>query len=225
MKPVIVFDLVGTLLDLSAFDPLFERAFGDSKLRREWFSEALKLAHATTAMNHYREFSKITEAALKVVEERYQRRLDDAQREEILRTFKTLPPFCDVQDSVVSLRNNGFRIVVLTNSKKQAAEEMLKHAGILQHFDRVLSADSVQRLKPAPEPYRMAAHELNLEPESVLLVAAHSWDVAGAIRAGCQACFLRRPEQILDEITPTPTLIASDLQELSTRVLQLQTTA
>ena len=71
----------------------------------------------------------------------------------------------------------------------------------------------------------MAAHEFNLEPESVLLVAAHSWDVAGAIRAGCQACFLRRPEQILDEITPTPTLIASNLQELSTRVLQLQTTA
>jgi len=193
MKPAIVFDLVGTLLDLSAFDPLFERAFGDSKLRKEWFSEVLKLALATTAMNHYREFSKITEAALKVVEERYQRRLNDTQREEILRTFKTLPAFSDVPDSLVALRNDGFRIVVLTNSKKQAAEEMLKHAGILQHFDRVLSADAVQRLKPAAEPYRMAARELDLEPKSVLLVAAHSWDVAGAIRAGCQACFSQSP--------------------------------
>jgi FMN phosphatase YigB (HAD superfamily) len=35
MKPVIAFDLVGTLLDLSALDPAFERAFGDSRLRRE----------------------------------------------------------------------------------------------------------------------------------------------------------------------------------------------
>ena len=39
MKPAIVFDLIGTLLDLSALDPLFERAFGDSKLRKEWSSE------------------------------------------------------------------------------------------------------------------------------------------------------------------------------------------
>lgn len=225
MKPAIVFDLVGTLLDLSAFDPLFERAFGDSKLRKEWFSEVLKLALATTAMNHYREFTKITEAALKVVEERYQRGLNDTQREAILQTFQTLPAFSDVPDSLVALRNDGFRIVVLTNSKKQAAEEMLKHAGILQHFDRVLSADAVQRLKPAAEPYRMAARELGLDMKSVLLVAGHAWDVAGAIRAGCQACFLSRPGQILDEITPTPTLVASDLQELSALVLQLQTAA
>ena len=225
MKPAIVFDLVGTLLDLSAFDPLFERAFGDSKLRKEWFSEVLNLALATTAMNHYREFSKVTEAALKVVEERYQRRLNDTQREEILRTFKTLPAFSDVPDSLVALRKDGFRIVVLTNSKQQAAEEMLKHAGILPHFDRVLSADAVQRLKPAAEPYRMAARELDLDLKSVLLVAAHSWDVAGAIRAGCKACFLSRPGQILDEITPTPTLIASDLQEFSALVSQLPTAA
>ena len=90
---------------------------------------------------------------------------------------------------------------MLTNSKKETAEEMLKHAGILQHFDRVLSADAVQ------------------------LVAAHSWDIAGAIRAGCQACFLRRPEQVLDEITPTPTLIVSDLRELAAQAVQLQTAA
>jgi 2-haloacid dehalogenase len=225
MKPVIAFDLVGTLLDLSALDPAFERAFGDSRLRREWFSEVLKLALATTAMNHYSEFNKITQAALKVVEERYQCSLNDTERGEIVRGLETLPPFPDIPDSVVSLRNDGFRVVVLTNSKTEAAEEMLKHAGIFRHFDRVLSADAVQRLKPAPEPYRMAAHEFDIGPESILMVAAHSWDVAGAIRAGCQACFLKRPEQVLDEITPTPTLVASDLQNLSARVLQLQTAA
>ena len=46
-----------------------------------------------------------------------------------------------------------------------------------------------------------------------------------SIRAGCQACFLRRPEQVLDEITPTPTLIVSDLRELAAQAVQLQTAA
>jgi len=225
MKAVIVFDLVGTLLDLSALDPVFGRSFGDFKLRWEWFSEVLKIALATTATNHYREFNKITQAALRVVEERYQHSLNDPQREEIFQALKTLPPFSDVPDSLASLRRNGFRTLVLTNSKKETAEEMLKHAGILRHFDRVFSADAVQRLKPAPEPYRMVARELDIGPESILLVAAHSWDIAGAIRAGCQACFLRRPEQVLDEITPTPTLIVSDLRELAAQAVQLQTAA
>ena len=71
----------------------------------------------------------------------------------------------------------------------------------------------------------MVARELEIGPESILLVAAHSWDVAGAIRAGFQACFLRRPEQVLDEITPTPTLIVSDLRELAAQAVQLQTAA
>ena len=108
MKPVIAFDLVGTLLDLSALDSAFERSFGDFKLRREWFSEVLKIALATTATNHYREFNKITQAALKVIEERYQHRLNNTQREEIYRTLKTLPHFSDVPDSLASLRSNGF---------------------------------------------------------------------------------------------------------------------
>jgi len=106
MKPVIVFDLVGTLLDLSALDPVFGRSFGDFKLRREWFSEVLKIALATTATNHYREFNKITQAALRVVEERYQHSLNDPQREEIFQALKTLPPFSDVPDSLAALRRN-----------------------------------------------------------------------------------------------------------------------
>jgi len=57
MRPVLVFDMVETLLDLSALDPLFKRHFGDQKLRKEWFCEVLKLALARTAIGTYSEFS------------------------------------------------------------------------------------------------------------------------------------------------------------------------
>jgi hypothetical protein len=35
MKYLIAFDVVGTLLDLSALDPLFQQYFGDARLRKE----------------------------------------------------------------------------------------------------------------------------------------------------------------------------------------------
>jgi len=48
--------------------------------------------------------------------------------------------------------------------------------------------------KPAPQPYRMAAERLGVPIERVRVVAAHDWDVAGAIRAGASAAFVARPE-------------------------------
>jgi hypothetical protein len=39
MPRVIVFDLMGTLLDLRAMDPHFERFFGDAAVRKEWWAQ------------------------------------------------------------------------------------------------------------------------------------------------------------------------------------------
>ena len=41
MPRVIVFDLIGTILDLQAMDSHFERFFGDAALRKEWFAQTL----------------------------------------------------------------------------------------------------------------------------------------------------------------------------------------
>ncbi|WP_262506332.1 hypothetical protein [Rufibacter tibetensis] len=38
---------------------------------------------------------------------------------------------------------------------------------------------------------------MNVKLEDIMLVAAHGWDVAGALRAGARAAFLSRPGQAL----------------------------
>jgi 2-haloacid dehalogenase len=82
----------------------------------------------------------------------------------------------------------------MTAARLGVARAQLEHAGIIARFEAVLSADAVRRLKPAREPYRMAAERLGVEPGEVLLVAAHAWDVAGALRAGCSP-EARRPRR------------------------------
>jgi 2-haloacid dehalogenase len=110
-------------------------------------------------------------------------------------------------------------LVALTNSTLKVAEMQLRNAGLRDYLDRVFSADIVHRLKPAAEPYEMVARELRVGTESLLFVPAHSWDIAGAAKAGCTTAFLSRPGQVLDELTPEPKLIVSDVCELADRLI------
>lgn len=219
MSQDLAFDVNETLLDLSALDPVFNRSFGTPTVRKEWFSRVLQLAFVTTITGRYSDFSSIGDAALQVVEDIHKKPLSSSQRSEILDGMTRLPAHADVSAGLEKLQRAGLRIVALTNSTPEKAELQLMNAGLRPYFHRVLSADSVRRLKPAPEPYQMAARELGITTESLLLVAAHSWDIAGAAAAGCATAFLARPGQVLDSLTPTPQFVASDLGDLANQLL------
>src|SRR2546428_13931691 len=70
-----------------------------------------------------------------------------------------------------------------------------------------------RRLKPAPEPYRMAAERLAVGVGDVRLVAAHLWDVAGALAAGCAAAFVARPGAPWNELLPQPDVWGADMTQ------------
>ena len=91
------------------------------------------------------------------------------------------------------------------------AEAQLSNAGLRDLFDAVISADSVQRLKPAPEPYQAVAQHFGVDTAEVRLVAAHSWDVSGALSAGCKAAFVARPGMVLSPLGPQPDIIGHDI--------------
>ena len=225
MSKYIAFDVNETLLDLAALDPLFERYFGASVVRKEWFSRVLQLAFVTTITGKYSDFSAIGKAALHAIEEIHHRPLSPPQRQQILDGMVKLPAHSDASDSLGRLQQAGANMVALTNSTAEKAEFQLTNAGLRPYFLQVLSADSVRRLKPAPEPYQMAARELGITTNSLTLVAAHAWDIAGAAAAGCETAYLARPGQVLDALTPKPNLVASDLRDLADQLLATQSGA
>lgn len=214
MRPVIAFDLNGTLLDLSALDPYFLRTFGDTEARREWFMELLHSAMVATITGCFVDFATLQKSALEVLAGRREVMLGSEEKIELLQNLRLLPTFHDVASSLERLRGMDFRLAVLTNSRQQAAEDALRKAGVRDFFERVLSTETVERYKPAAEVYQMAARELKVEPSGMMLVAAHSWDTTGAIRAGCEAAFLERPEQVLDPLAPRPRFVVGDLGQL-----------
>jgi 2-haloacid dehalogenase len=222
MPRVCVFDVNETLLDLSALDPHFERVFGNAAVRQEWFGQMIHSALVSTVTGAYSDFGSVGAAALEMTAERHSVKLSDEDRQRILGTVQELPPHPDVQEGLERLQGAGLRLATLTNSTQQVAESQIENSGLREYFEQVLSADSVQRLKPAAEPYRMAAHRLNEELANIRLIAAHAWDVAGALRAGCTAAFVTRPGKVLDPLVEPPDVVGRDLREVAQKILETE---
>jgi 2-haloacid dehalogenase len=219
MARVCVFDVNETLLDLSALDERFERHFGDASARTAWFGQFQQSWLTATVVGVYRDFATIGGTALQMVAEMRGVDLSDAARADILGGIRELPPHGDVRPALERLRDAGLRLAALTNSTGQVAETQLRNAGLRDLFEAALSADAAGRLKPAPEPYRMAADALNVEIGEIRLVAAHAWDVAGAMRAGCAAAFVGRPGKVLDPLFERPDVVGPDLLEVADGVI------
>jgi 2-haloacid dehalogenase len=223
MRRVQVFDVNETLLDLGAMDPHFERVFGDARVRQAWFTQMIQSALVATVTGAYSQFGAIGMAALEMTAEQTGVELRDEDREAILGQMRRLPAHPEVPGALGRLREAGLRLAALTNSTEQVARAQLEHAGLSGAFELVLSADAVRRLKPAPEPCRMAAERLGVAVGEVRLIAAHAWDVAGAARAGCATAFVARPGKVLDPLVEPPDVIGADLAEVADRILAVDT--
>ncbi|MEO8053021.1 MAG: HAD-IA family hydrolase, partial [Acidobacteriota bacterium] len=114
----------------------------------------------------------------------------------------------------------GFRMVTLTNSPPPVVEAQMTQSGLRQYFERNFSIETVRKYKPAPEPYRMVATELGVPVSQLRLVAAHAWDVGGAMRAGCKAAFIGRPGKAQYPLFPQVDIAGRDLAEVADMILK-----
>jgi len=122
----------------------------------------------------------------------------------------TLPAHPDVRDGLQTMRDAGLRLVTLTNSAPAAVQQQLTNAGLIAFFERSFSVDTVRRFKPAAEAYQLVADSLGISIDRLRLVAAHAWDIVGALRAGCAAAFVARPGKVLYPLGPKPDITGPD---------------
>jgi 2-haloacid dehalogenase len=136
-----------------------------------------------------------------------------------------MQPFPEAARALGLLREAGLRVGVLTNSTTETAERALESARLRDCFDVVLGSDAVEVFKPHPRVYRHAVSELSVEPEEACLVAAHAWDVAGAMRAGLRGAWVARSERWLPAVVPEPDLRGDDLEDVAREIARRQRAA
>ena len=219
MKKLIVFDVNETLLDLKAFDPHFERVFGSASARISWFATVLRNSLVATITGQYDDFGRIAGASLDMTAQENNVDLSDKDRAAILGTIRSLPAHTDVVPGLEKLKSAGFRLFTLTNSPPHVVEAQLQNAKLTGYFEKSFTVDALRQFKPAAEVYRMTARELDVPVDQIRLVAAHDWDVAGALNAGCKAAFISRPGKALNPLMPKPDLVGKDLVEVAEKIV------
>ena len=219
MPRVIVCDVNETLLDVGALEPSFMEAFGDRRVVREWFDTVLLYSEVATLAGPYSDFGSIGGAALDMVASARGITLSSDSRARLLQGMLKLPAHADVRDGLQIMHDAGLRLVTLTNSAPAAVQQQLANAGLTAFFERSFSVDAVRRFKPAAEAYRGVADTLGLPVDRLRLVAAHAWDVLGALRAGCAAAFVARPGKVLYPLGPQPDISGPDFRSVARQIV------
>ncbi|GLY92613.1 HAD-IA family hydrolase [Actinoallomurus iriomotensis] len=155
--------------------------------------------------------------------ERHGHTLTTDEATAVVSRMSSLPAHPEVPGALRRLRTTDLTLVALTNSVRTVAEAQLTNAGIREHFDGVISADAVKRLKPAPGPYLAVARAFDVDPAEVRLVAAHSWDVSGALAAGCKAAFVTRPGMVPSPLGGRPDIVGTDIADVVDQIMTVDT--
>jgi 2-haloacid dehalogenase len=134
--------------------------------------------------------------------------VDEATRRELVLAWHRLDPW---PDAVPGLRRLAAQHVLapLSNGNVALIVDMAKRAGL--PWDLVLGAEIVRHYKPDPEVYDAAPALLMLPPEQVLMVAAHTGDLAAARSRGLRSAYVHRPEEFGGRTVPPASDPESDL--------------
>jgi 2-haloacid dehalogenase len=219
-RPIIVFDVNETLLDLETIRPTFDRIFDDPAAMRLWFANLITYSEALTLAGVYVPFTDIGAAVLRMLAATRGISISDADGAELTDRFASMPPHPEVPGALRRLGDHGFRLFTLTDNTLAVSGRQLEEAGLIGLFERRFSVDqTVRRHKPAPEAYESVASALELDPENICLVASHAWDTLGAVAAGWQAALILREGNAPLEVGPRPDYIGDDLDAIADQLI------
>ena len=80
------------------------------------------------------------------------------------------------------LRDNGYKIALATSTNAPRVQRHLVKSGMQQYFDAVVTGDTVQKGKPAPDIFLIAAERLGVNPADCMGVE-DSFNGVRAVRA------------------------------------------
>jgi 2-haloacid dehalogenase len=215
---VVVFDVLGTVLDERGGFRAALAAAGATgaeldELTDRWLGAvSAGIADIAAGVAAWRPWEGvIAEALARVVPADVRARNPDA----LGRVGRRLPAWPDSVAGIDALRSSC-RVVALSNAGLLPLMECSRAAGI--EWDTALSSEMVRSAKPDPRVYEFVLGLLRLDPEDVVMVAAHPWDLRAAAERGMRTAFVTRPGEGVATDEDRFDWTVDDLTSLSTQL-------
>jgi 2-haloacid dehalogenase len=220
----LVFDVFGTLVDWrSGIAKAFHASgvsgdpeeLADAWRRRYWPI----LAEVNDGSRPWGNFDELHLATLDDLLVERGEDLDLEVRHRLVGAWHRLEPWPDVRAGLETLRRQRVT-ATLSNGDLALLVDLARHGDL--RFDCLISAEMAGAYKPAPEVYLTAARLLAVDPDELMLVAAHPGDLAGARGAGLRTALLDRPLEYgpdsRERTDPDADESVADLHELAARL-------
>jgi 2-haloacid dehalogenase len=237
MKPeltavrALVFDVFGTVVDWRGSIAREVRAIATAKQLRinaAKFADAWRAGYRP-AMNRVAAgelpWTKIDDLHRLILDEVLAKfrvsALSDAEKADLNRAWHRLKPWPDAVRGLKRLKTK-FTISTLSNGNVALLNNMAKNAGL--PWDLIMSAEIFHHYKPEPEVYLGAADLLGLQPNELMMVAAHKDDLRAAARQGLRTALVLRPNEYgkgrHPDLAPEPAfdLNAADFVDLAAQL-------
>jgi 2-haloacid dehalogenase len=220
----LVFDVFGTLVDWRSGVAEAFRASGVSGDPEE-LSDAWRqrywpiLAEVNDGARPWGNFDQLHLVTLDDLLVERGEELDLEARTRLVAAWHRLEPWPDVRAGLEALRRERVT-ATLSNGDLALLVDLVRHGDM--RFDCLLSAEMAGAYKPAPEVYLTAARLLGMQPDELMLVAAHPADLAGARGAGLRTALLDRPLEYgpgsRERTDPDADESVAELHELAVRL-------
>jgi phosphoglycolate phosphatase/AHBA synthesis associated protein len=117
--------------------------------------------------------------------------LDRFYEEEFVRQLNAVKVDESAKKVLTALKASGLKLAVVTNSVAVVAHATLRHAGLIELFDSLATADRVPASKPAPDLPLLALKELHVDASRALFIGDSRFDREAAAAAGVRFVGLR----------------------------------
>jgi 2-haloacid dehalogenase len=208
---VVLIDVFETMLQV---DALRARFVDVGRPEHEWelfFTRTLRDGMALTLAGGVRPFADVARAALRTTSHHT---LSEEALDHVLAGFRELPPHPDVEPALRALARARIPSYAFTHGSAEVASDALDGAGLRTYLRGVLSTEEIRSFKPPARAYNWACQQVDAPGDRVALVAVHSWDVHGAVRAGLVGGFATRLEGVVPDIVARPHVVAGLLDQV-----------
>jgi 2-haloacid dehalogenase len=214
---LLVFDVNETLLNMEPVKVAINKFFKIDSAFQTWFSTLLQYAmvESINPPKIYLDFGQIAKASLYMLSKKLEISLIETEAKDLLALLSQLLPHKDVENGLKVLKEKGYKLVALTNGPNEVLKTQMAFADLTQYFNALYSVETVKSFKPQRITYEYVLNQQKVQAEEAMMVATHSWDIAGANAAGLQTAFIERKGQMYYPLMNEPTLIFPDIIELA----------
>ena len=216
-----VFDAYGTLFDFASAAKRCPDIPPDQMgpLTALWRDKQLQYTWLRTLQGRHADFWQVTGDALDYALDTLGL-TDDKRRDALMQLYLTLETFPEVPDVLRQLKRTGLRTAILSNGTPAMLDAAVKHAGLSDLLDAVLSVEEVGAFKTDVRVYQLAVDRLGIVAEAISFQSSNAWDAHAASAFGMRVAWCNRyggrperlpgkPDAEVTTLADLPALVAS----------------